>query len=61
VLTQAEAAMILDAPDAATLGGQRDRAILETMYATGLRRTELRALDVADVDLDAELLTIRRD
>ena len=61
MLTQAEAAMILDAPDAATLGGQRDRAILETMYATGLRRTELRALDVADVDLDAELLTIRRD
>jgi integrase/recombinase XerD len=60
VLTQAEAALILDAPDAGTLKGQRDRAILETMYATGLRRAELRALDVIDVDLDAELLTIRR-
>jgi integrase/recombinase XerD len=60
VLTQAEAALILDAPDASTLAGQRDRAILETMYATGLRRAELRALEVADVDLDAELLTVRR-
>jgi integrase/recombinase XerD len=60
VLTQDEAALILDAPDASTLTGQRDRAILETMYATGLRRAELRALEVADVDLDAELLTVRR-
>ena len=60
VLTQAEAVAILEAPDARTAKGQRDRAILETMYATGLRRAELRALEVADVDLDSELLTVRR-
>jgi integrase/recombinase XerD len=60
VLTLAEAVAILEAPDASTPHGQRDRAILETMYATGLRRAELRALEVADLDLDAELLTVRR-
>ncbi len=60
VLTLAEAVAILDAPDVATPHGQRDRTILETMYATGLRRAELRALEVADLDLDAELLTVRR-
>ncbi len=60
VLTQAEAVAILEAPDAGTAAGRRDRAILETMYATGLRRAEIRALEVADLDLDAELLTVRR-
>jgi integrase/recombinase XerD len=59
VLTVEEAVAILNAPDAATLAGQRDRAILETMYATGLRRAELRALAVADVDLDAEVVYVR--
>jgi len=37
----------LPAPD---LLGRRDRAILETLYATGLRISELAALDVDDVD-----------
>jgi len=59
VLTVEEAVAILDAPNGATLAGQRDRAILETMYATGLRRAELRALAVVDVDLDAEVVYVR--
>ena len=60
VLTTAEAAKILDAPDTATPYGQRDRTILEVMYATGLRRAELRALTVADIDLGSEVLFVRR-
>jgi integrase/recombinase XerD len=60
VLTVEEAVAILNAPDPATPAGQRDQAILETMYATGLRRAELRALAVVDVDLDAEVVTVRR-
>jgi integrase/recombinase XerD len=60
VLTVEEAVAILDAPNRATLAGQRDRAILETMYATGLRRAELRALAVLDVDLDAEVVYVRQ-
>ncbi|MEO6993554.1 MAG: tyrosine-type recombinase/integrase [Lacunisphaera sp.] len=60
VLTQAEAVAILKAPDVSQLNGQRDRTILETMYATGLRRAELRALGTADVDLEAEVVIVRQ-
>ena len=59
VLTPAEAVAILSAPDVSTLAGQRDRTIMETMYATGLRRAELRALAVIDVDLEAEVVYVR--
>jgi integrase/recombinase XerD len=60
VLTPAEAVAILGAPDVSTFAGQRDRAIMETMYATGLRRAELRALAVLDVDLGSEVVYIRQ-
>lgn len=60
VLTMAEAVAILKAPDVSTLNGQRDRTILETMYATGLRRAELRALGLVDVDLEAEVVIVRQ-
>lgn len=42
---------LLDAPDPATPAGSRDRAILELLYATGARVSELAGLDLADVDL----------
>jgi integrase/recombinase XerC len=38
--------------------GCRDRAILEVFYATGMRRSELIGLDVADVDLSAKLIKV---
>ncbi|MBT8203666.1 MAG: tyrosine recombinase [Acidimicrobiia bacterium] len=44
---------LLEAPDAATPAGRRDRAILEFLYATGARVSEVAALDQSDVDLDA--------
>lgn len=40
--------------------GLRDRAILETFYATGIRRTELMNLDMDDVDLTERLLRVNR-
>ena len=50
-LTRAEVDALLAAPDATTPQGQRDRAMLELLYAAGLRVSELLALDLAAVDL----------
>ena len=42
---------LLALPDAATPSGKRDRAILELLYASGIRVSELSGLDLASVDL----------
>ncbi len=55
-LTEDEINKLLSAPDVATEEGIRDRAILELMYATGLRVSELVNLKNTDVDLLAGLL-----
>ena len=55
-LTEDEINRLLAAPEVATEEGIRDRAILEIMYATGLRVSELVGLKVADVDLLAGLV-----
>lgn len=49
---------LLDAPDRSTTG-LRDRAILETLYGSGMRVSELVALDVLDVDLEERVAHIR--
>ena len=48
---------LLAAPDVATPIGVRDRAILEVLYATGLRVSELIGLRPSDVALEAGVLT----
>ena len=58
ILTPQEAKRILDAADASTALGQRDRTILEVLYATGLRRNELRHLKPADIDREQGLLRV---
>jgi len=42
---------LLDGPDVATDAGIRDRALLEVLYAAGLRVSELIAMDLGDLDL----------
>lgn len=49
-LTVKEVEALLGACDRTTPEGLRDRALLEVLYATGLRRAEVTALDLADVD-----------
>lgn len=56
-LTLDEVDRLLAAPDATTAIGSRDRALLELLYATGLRVSELLALTLPDVDLAEGLVT----
>ena len=58
VLTPGEARQILESVDASTALGNRDRAILEVFYATGIRKEELRGLVTSDLNLDDGLLRI---
>ncbi len=53
VLDHSEVAGILSAPDPSTPLGLRDRAILELLYASGARVSELCGLDLEDVDSSA--------
>ena len=59
ILSAAEVAALLSAPDVTTAAGLRDRAMLETLYATGLRRGELAGLAVYDVDRSAGTVMVR--
>lgn len=56
-LNQTEMENLLSAPDVSTETGLRDRAMLETMYAAGLRVSEVCALQFGNIDLDAGILT----
>jgi len=49
---------LLEAPDATRPRGVRDRAILELLYASGIRVSELTALDLGDADLAAGLVRV---
>lgn len=54
VLQQEETELLLSAPDTTTLKGIRDKAVLETLYATGMRVSELTGLHVDDLHLEFE-------
>jgi integrase/recombinase XerD len=58
-LNQDEIEKLLLVPDVSTEIGLRNRAILETMYACGLRVSELCSLQISDVELDAGILTCK--
>jgi site-specific recombinase XerD len=51
-------ARLLEAPDASTIQGKRDRAIIALMATCGLRVSDVAHLDVADVDLENHRLSV---
>ncbi|WP_443147069.1 site-specific tyrosine recombinase XerD [Paenibacillus sp. HWE-109] len=51
ILSIQEVEKLLDAPQAEMVSGARDKAMLELLYATGIRVTELISLNVSDVNL----------
>ncbi len=57
-LSVEEASRLVQAPKGDTIASLRDRAILETLYSTGLRVSELVGLRVRDVDLISETMRV---
>jgi integrase/recombinase XerD len=57
-LSEADVEALLAAPDAGTPRGLRDRAMLEVLYASGLRVSELVALKTFEANLDAGVVRI---
>ncbi len=60
VLTIEEAERVLAQPDVSDPVGVRDRAILETLYSTGIRRMEVIHLTVYDLDAERGTLMVRQ-
>lgn len=56
VLTSKEVELFLEQPECTDLKGYRDRAMLELLYATGIRVSELIELDVDDLNLPGGVL-----
>jgi integrase/recombinase XerD len=59
LLSRDEIEALLEAPDPRKAAGRRDRAMLELLYATGLRVSELVTLALNDVDLESRMLLAR--
>jgi len=58
-LTVDDVFRLIEAPDADTPAGARDRAILETIYSTGIRVSELVGLDWDDVDGNVQVVRVQ--
>jgi len=59
ILSNAEIDSLLDQPNPNTLKGCRDKAMFETLYATGIRVSELISLDLDDINLVTGLIVCR--
>ncbi|MFY9555030.1 MAG: tyrosine-type recombinase/integrase, partial [Blastocatellia bacterium] len=60
VLSESDIAQLIETPNLYTALGLRDRALMEVLYATGIRLAEAHKLDLYDVDTSTGLLFIRQ-
>ncbi|MFY9553324.1 MAG: tyrosine-type recombinase/integrase [Blastocatellia bacterium] len=60
VLSESDIAQLIESPDVYTPIGLRDRALMEVLYATGIRLAEAHKLDLYDVDTSTGLLFVRQ-
>ena len=59
ILTGREVELLLEQPECTDMKGYRDSAMLELLYATGIRVTELISLNVDDINLSAGIIRCR--
>ncbi|MEA4813305.1 MAG: site-specific tyrosine recombinase XerD [Oscillospiraceae bacterium] len=59
ILTNQEVELFLEQPQCTDVKGYRDHAMLELLYATGIRVSELIFLDLSDVNIDAGFIRCR--
>lgn len=58
VLSVAEVEQVLALPDLTTLQGVRDRALMELLWSTGLRRSEVAGLNLYSIDISRKIITV---
>ncbi|SAK88256.1 site-specific tyrosine recombinase XerD [Caballeronia calidae] len=60
VLSVTQVERLMAQPDVSELTGARDRAMLEVLYSTGMRRMELMNLTLSDIDLEGRTVMVRQ-
>lgn len=60
ILSVSEVENLLEQPNLTDLKGQRDKAMLEILYATGIRVTELISLNLSDLNLNAGHIKVKK-
>ncbi len=61
ILTEEEVKLLLSQPKEDSFKGSRDKSMLELLYATGLRVSEIISIDISDIDLELGILKIREE
>ncbi|HKA17201.1 MAG TPA: tyrosine recombinase XerC [Blastocatellia bacterium] len=59
VISVDEVVHFIETPDTDTILGKRDRSIIELLYATGCRVSELAGMNLADIDLKNQTIRVR--
>lgn len=61
ILTKEELDLLLAQPNTDSFKGARDKAMLELLYATGLKVSEIILINIEDIDLELGILKVRED